>query len=70
MWCLLCQDAWNCTMQVDVFWNIGKREKAYSASTSAKNWAVASIICGIGIMLAVIFISTLWVFSNRNKDYS
>ena len=57
-------------MQVEVFWDLGKREKAHSASTSAKNWAVASIICGFGIMAAGIFISTLVVFANRNKNYS
>ena len=57
-------------MQVDIFWYLGKRHQAHSASTSAKNWAVATIVCGLGILLAVIFISTLWVFANRNKDYS
>lgn len=58
------------TTQVEVLWNIREREKAHSASTSAKNWAVASIICGLGIVLAVIFISTLWVVANRSRDYS
>ena len=57
-------------LQVDIFWDIGQLEKARSASTSAKNWAVASIICGLGIMAAVIFISTLVVFANRNNNYS
>ena len=51
-------------IQVDILWRLNMIKESRSASTSARNWAVATFICGIAIVMAVIFTSTLWAFSS------
>ena len=55
--------SYNIIMQVDVYWYLDKHDESRSFSSSARNWAVAAFACGIAIVAAVIFVSTLWVFS-------
>ena len=52
------------SMQVDLAWDVGHKNRARLASNNAKNWAIGAIIIGVIIVTAIVILNFVRVFAN------